>query len=208
MNIEAFILVGGRSRRFGSPKATAVVGGEKMAVRIADAIGTALGGSKVRIVAANEMQFSRLGDLEVLGKPVFDVFPDRGPAGGLHSALLNSKSEWTFIAACDIPLVSGDVISFLSDQIDDNFDVVVPTQPDGRLQPLMAFYRTKTVLERLMKLFEEMPPAPSMHAILDGLRLRTVSFHEIEDLAGAEQNFANVNSPEDLRKIESGKAAR
>lgn len=198
MNIEAFILVGGRSRRFGSPKATAVVGGEQMAVRIAEAISKALGGSKVRIVAANEVQFSRLGELETFGKPVFDVFSDCGPAGGLCAALLNSESDWTFIAACDMPFVSADLIKFLQDQIRDEFDVVVPMQPDGRIQPLMAFYRTKTVRDLLSKRLAETPPVPSMGEILDQLRLRTVSFSEIEQLKDANRIFLNINSPDDL----------
>ncbi|NOT48612.1 MAG: NTP transferase domain-containing protein [Acidobacteria bacterium] len=202
MSIEAFILIGGRSTRLGRDKAAVSLGGSPMVFRIGASIRGALDGVLVRLVAADERQLLALSGLDTLDGFVFDIYQGRGPAGGLHAALANTDKEWAFIAACDIPLISADLIRCLADKINDSVDAVVPVQPDGRLQPLAAFYRVKIVRERLEESLERARPAPSMKAILDGLRVLAVDFEEIKNLPGAELLFTNVNSCEDLSAAE------
>lgn len=202
MDIDAFILIGGRSSRMGRDKAKVSLGGSPMVSLIASSIREAIDGVRIRFVAADERQLLTLAGIDPLDGFVLDVYQDRGPAGGLHAALANSDKEWVFIAACDIPLISTELIRMLADKINDGVDAVVPVQPDGRHQPLAAFYRLKTVRNRLSKLLERPRPAPAMNELLDGLRVIRVEFEEMKDLFRAEKLFTNVNSQDDLVEVE------
>ena len=198
MNIEAFILVGGRSSRMGQDKAAVPFEGSPMVARIASAIRDALKGARVRLVAADHEQLLRLGAVDAADGFVFDIIPRMGPAGGLYAALAHTDKEWAFATACDLPLLSSDLIRHLSERLDDEHDATVPLQSDGRPQPLAAFYRVRPVRDRLAELLERPRPTPSMQELLDGMNVRYVPFEDIEHLAGSQSFFTNVNSPEDL----------
>lgn len=200
--IDAFILIGGRSSRFGCDKVAALFDGTSMTGRIADSIRNGIGPVRIRLVSANENQLLGL-NIDKLDGFVFDIFPGRGPAAGVHAALSNAQSEWAFVAACDLPLISGDLIRFLTSTLNDDVDVVVPVQPDGRLQPLAAFYRVTPVRDRITELLERQRPAPSLTELIEQLRLCRVEFGEIASLPGADLLFTNVNRQEDLLEAEN-----
>lgn len=200
MDIDAFILIGGHSTRMGRDKAAVPLGGTPMIEHIARSIREAISPVNVRLVAANEQQLLKLTGLDPFDGFVFDIYPDRGPAGGVHSALANTACEWAFIAACDIPLLSADVIGHLAARIAADIDAVVPVQPDGRQQPLAAFYRTHTVRQRIEELLERARPTPSMRDVLDGLKVGPVKF---ESVVVIEAEFTNVNSPAELAIADS-----
>jgi molybdopterin-guanine dinucleotide biosynthesis protein A len=195
---EAFILVGGLSRRFGSDKALADLGGESLLERTVKTVRTALTPQRVTLVAANEEQFSAtlmmFGDLPF----IFDLYQGRGPWGGLHAALAYSQAEWAFVIACDLPLVSADLLTRLAGFIRNDIDAVIPTQADGRLQPLCAFYCRKSCLAAVEDILSLDRPAPPLYTIAEEMETRIVQFGEINDLPGAENFFLNANRPEDI----------
>lgn len=201
MSLEAYILVGGHSKRFGRPKATFEVAGRSLTERTAATIRDALPGCRLRIVAANEPQLSTLTGIDVLDGVVFDKYEGRGPAGGLLTAAARSESEWAFVAACDLPLLGADLIRYLMEERGEEIDAVVPVQPDGRPQPLAAFYRCETVRVRLEAMLRQDASSPSIRSVLSGLRTRLVPFADLEHLAGSSTFFANVNSLDDLGMI-------
>ncbi len=198
MNIDAFILVGGRSTRMGRDKAFVPFKGSPMVERIALTIREALKGAPIRLVAADHEQLLRLGPTDIADGFVLDVVYRRGPAAGLYTALANTENEWTFVAACDLPLISSDLIRHLSEKLDQEWDAVVPIQPDGRPQPLAAFYRARSVRDRLSDLLDRPRPSPSMLEVLERLSVRYIAFEEFEHFTGSGSFFTNVNSPEDL----------
>jgi molybdopterin-guanine dinucleotide biosynthesis protein A len=188
MDLETFILIGGRSRRFGSDKAFFEFEGEPLAARIARVAQTANPGT-VRFVAASETQFgAQTGNL---GKQVItDARSGLGPWSGLHAALLNSTSEWTLVLACDLPFVTEDLLKKLAALTNDDIDAVVPRQPDGRLQPLCAVYRTgktRSFVEISLDAGTDLPPISS---IFEKLRTRVVTVDGDE--------LRNANTPADL----------
>lgn len=197
-DIDAFILIGGRSMRMGVDKATVAINGVPMIERITASIREAFANVKIKLVAANAEQIARLGGCEPADGFVLDIYEGRGPAGGLYSALASSEKEWAFVIACDLPYVSAELLSFLHNEIADDIDVVVPVQPDGRKQPLASFYRVKIVRDHLAARLERHRPTPSMNYVLEGIRVRRVPFEAIEHLAESHGLFANINSPSDL----------
>ena len=93
MDIEAFILIGGRSSRFGRDKATMDFGGIPVVRRTADTIHDAISPPRITLVAANEMQLLAAAGLGLNLPFVFDVYAERGPVGGLHAAMSHARTE-------------------------------------------------------------------------------------------------------------------
>ncbi|EOI02675.1 hypothetical protein UAY_00922 [Enterococcus moraviensis ATCC BAA-383] len=69
---------------------------------------------------------------------VEDHYPEKGPLGGLVTALENCETEFLFVVACDIPNLNIDLIRRMATFIA-SYDVVICVQ-DNRLEPLFTFY--------------------------------------------------------------------
>jgi molybdopterin-guanine dinucleotide biosynthesis protein A len=195
MSVEACILAGGASSRFGSPKVLLRIGGRSVVETIAAAVREALPDAKVRLVASSDGQVLPVKS----GIPVVtDLYPGRGPLSGLHAGLAYAAREWVLALACDYPFLTGELLSWLWSMAGDDMDAVVPVQADGRLQPLCAFYRRAACLPIVEGMVASPRPAPPLCAVFEQVRSREVSFDEVRDLPGADRFFSNINTPRDL----------
>ncbi|MEO6391850.1 MAG: molybdenum cofactor guanylyltransferase [Pyrinomonadaceae bacterium] len=188
-SIEAFILVGGASRRLGRDKALLSLDGKLFIDRIAEAL--KLVSNRVRLV----------GSRQASSGESYENVPDRNPGwgalGGVETALAASESEWAAIVACDLPFVTGELMTRMASWRQ-NFDTVVPVQTDGRQQPLCALYRRDPCAELAQQLVKEGARRP--RDLLTLVTTRWVAPTELADLAGAERFFHNVNTPEDYTR--------
>jgi len=128
-----------------------------------------------------------------------DVYEHWGALGGIHGALTAARG-WAVVVACDLPFVTSELIERLKTFAGDTTDAVVPIQPDGRPQPVCALYRRSTCLPEIDKLIAAGEHTP--RALLAKVQTRYVQVAELSDLAGAENFFFNVNTPEDLQAAE------
>jgi len=190
-SIDAFILIGGKSSRMGMPKHKIEIGGSTMLNLAIERTHDALPHSTIRLVSEHDKQADET-DYEI----VCDLHQNRGAWSGVHTALTNSTCEWTFVIACDYPMMSASVIRTLAIYTDGKVDAVVPLQTDGRPQPLCAFYRSEVCLKIVNEVLER-DETPPLRVIFDKVRTRTVAF---EYFAVDKDVFLNVNSPEDLEK--------
>ncbi|HEV7700147.1 MAG TPA: molybdenum cofactor guanylyltransferase [Pyrinomonadaceae bacterium] len=197
MNIDAFVLVGGRSTRFGSPKALADLGGENLATRAVETIRDAFPDMLTTLVAADDKQFDATALMA--GTPmVFDIRPGFGAWSGLNTAIAYSRSEWTLVLACDQPCMPSDFLTLLAAQAEDSIEVVIPRQPDGRLQPLCALYRTRPTLAALESIFDGRSLLPALAGFVETLVARVIEPSEYLDLPNADRIFVNINTVSDL----------
>jgi molybdopterin-guanine dinucleotide biosynthesis protein A len=194
-SIEGFVLAGGASSRMGLDKAFLKLGDRtivEMAISALRAIS-----EKVSVVGARDVE--PLGsDIEILD----DVLPrywTHGKASiiGVYTALRKARAEWAAILACDLPFVDGRFMELLRRRISSDLDAVIPVQPDNRLQPLCALYRSKSCLKAVESMFRERELR--LHNI--AVRVRTQSLLQVEykDLPGSENYFLNINSPDDYK---------
>ncbi len=79
---------------------------------------------------------------------IADIRREKGPMGALHAGVKKVSSEVVFVTACDMPLLSGDIIRYLFEKIGDA-DAAVPVWEDGTIEPLHAVYRRRTVQDYL-----------------------------------------------------------
>jgi molybdopterin-guanine dinucleotide biosynthesis protein A len=193
-DVEAFILVGGQSSRMGSDKSKLVLGRRTTVEHIEAALRSVT--PSIRVVGARD-QFTLSG---------LDNIPDTherwGALGGIHAALTACRAEWAAIVACDLPLISADLIARLWQLANgtegENFDAIVPIQPDERPQPLCGFYRRESCSAAAGQLIAEGEHKP--RTLLRQVRTRWVTFKELSDLPGADNFFLNVNTPEDYQR--------
>jgi len=189
--VAGYVMAGGASRRFGSDKALAELGGRTLLAHMCELVHAAVG--NVRVVAPKgryaELEFSVLDD----------GWPDEGPLGGIITALgataaSHVSAEWNLIVSCDMPFITGEWLEFLSRQADaSDAEVVVPRSGYG-LEPLCGCWRTSAVT--------------TLHAAFDeGVRKVTESMKQLRmevldeshwkrfDTAG--RLFWNMNTPQD-----------
>ncbi len=79
-----------------------------------------------------------------------DETPDCGPLMGILCGLRVSHSAINFVTACDIPEIDGDFLEKMM-LFADEYDIVVPTAPGNKFEPLFAFYK-KNLLPRIEEL--------------------------------------------------------
>lgn len=198
MNIDGFVLVGGRSSRLGEDKASLIFGGEALAVRAARVIQRSIENCHVRLVAASDEK--KINAALLTGIPfVFDLYEGRGALGGLHAALANAQTEWAFVLACDYPFVSSKLISLLEKKISDEFETVVPLQADGRIQPLCGFYRVAPWLNRLEEILTRTTRVPPpLFKLCEDAKSLFLPYSEYSWIPNSQNLFLNVNTREDL----------
>lgn len=93
----AYILSGGRSRRFGSDKARAELGGAPLLRRLANMLTPHV--DRITVVADTPDKYRDLGLATIT-----DRVPDLGPLGGLDAALrdLRDGEDWLLLTSCDL----------------------------------------------------------------------------------------------------------
>jgi molybdopterin-guanine dinucleotide biosynthesis protein A len=187
LDVEGFILAGGASSRMGADKARLRLGGLTLVETAAGALSQIA--ARVRVVS------SRHGE-ELCGLAVVpDFYDDCGPLGGLHSALTHGEAEWLAVVSCDLPFVTGGLLSRLTSFVGEGVEAVVPVQADGRVQPLCALYRRRPSLEIIKRLLRRGERRPRV--LVAQARTRLADFAQLADLPGSQRFFQNLNSPDD-----------
>ena len=192
MTPEAFILIGGRSTRFGSPKALLQLDGRPLLDRTADTIRKALAETRITLVTSGPNNSSGGHCL-----PLFSISTKDEPVRRLTPRRVR-PTEWIFVTACDYPRLEADLLKYLAGLIDGTFEAIVPIQPDGRVQPLCAFYRVKPCLKIVEDILERNRPTPPLRDIFESVNTRFVKFEELSGLPNAANFFQNINTPGDL----------
>ncbi|MGQ3330545.1 molybdenum cofactor guanylyltransferase [Halorubrum sp. FL23] len=191
------VLAGGRSTRFGDvDKAFVEFDGSPLVKHVVDTLDAVSGQI---LVSCRKAQRSRIeGALSEIETPLGFVIDTEsiGPLGGIRDGLSRSQSEWTFVVACDFPLVSHQLLAVLSASEEDN--AAVPTVSGEQPQPLCGRYRTDPTLDAARSLLEAGERRPM--ELLDRLDTTTVDIQEVPTIG--QDELVNVNTPADLRHID------
>lgn len=137
------IIAGGASTRFGSPKAFARVGGERVIDRVANALRTCVSPDDIVAIVNDEELAGHTG---LPHRP--DAITGMGALGGLHAALIWARERGhtgVIAVGCDMPFLSPGLLNELLLRRSDN-DVVIPASGGPRgVEPLCAFYATTCI---------------------------------------------------------------
>ena len=190
LDVQGFILVGGKSSRMGEDKAWLRFGDHTSVELIAAALRRVT--QAVTTVGWPDQKLEALPNIP-------DLRTSWGPLAGIEAALRHAESEHCLIVACDFPFVTESLFECLLSFIDDS-DAVIPRQDDDRPQPLCAAYRVETCLPAAEAAIAA--DAHSPRAMLDRVRTRYISFRELSHLKGSNNFFFNVNTPESYERAQ------
>jgi molybdopterin-guanine dinucleotide biosynthesis protein A len=174
--VTGVLLLGGASRRFGSPKALARIDGETLAERAHRTLSAAFD-SVIAVGKASD-------DLP-LPFPVLDDASDvRAPIVGLAAGLRMAPHDLCVVVPTDMPLLTPELLRALADAAE-KADAAVPATG-----PLPGAYRRSAlpVLERRIEAGEL-----ALHSALGELESRVVEWDATE--------LANVNTAAELAQV-------
>ncbi len=195
-NLTGLILAGGKSTRFGSDKASAVVAGRPMLQLVAEALAQVC--ESLVVVRAGGQQLPPID----VGAPVHvvdDRWPGRGPLAGLASGFPAVSTEYCFAASCDAPLLQPGLVRFLAERAAGHDIALVET--GGHLNPLAAVYRASACLHAFESAVER--GELKITDAFGGLDVVLVSEEEARIADPGLLSFWNANRPEALAEIET-----
>jgi len=140
MKVTGIILAGGKSTRMGEDKGLILLNDIPMIEYLINVFSDLK--IPVIIISNNE-------DYNQFNLPVYqDIEKEKGPAGGILSALTFSKTQKNIIVSCDTPFITVELINFLLDSHQNN-QVTIPKY-ENRIHPLIGVYE-----KEVSKSFEE-----------------------------------------------------
>ena len=186
ITVEVFVLAGGKSRRMGTDKGLVLFQGIPMIRHILNLLDELQ--LTTSIISSNP-------DYLQFGKPVYsDVIPDKGPMGGLYTAMENSKATLILLLACDMPSINKEGIESLLKSA--KSDKVIAATNGKQISPLFGCY------PRSMK--EEVKKA----ILADNLKMQDFVMsqpHILLDLKALKNSevLENINTREELNIAEN-----
>ncbi|HID38777.1 MAG TPA: molybdenum cofactor guanylyltransferase [Calditrichaeota bacterium] len=183
--LSAAILGGGKSRRFGEPKAFAVYQGKKLidyAVDLAKQIAP-------HVFLVN----GRTVGYEEVGIPIIsDLIPDLGPIGGLYTALKSSTTPYIAALPVDTPLLTVAAYRLLFQYMEKDRPVVALS--DKGLEPLISIWPASMLYLVEQQIQEK---NYSLRALFSQNEAVVVDFPQIMEDYNP-QFFLNINYKKDL----------
>lgn len=186
---SSIILSGGKGTRFGREKSTVWLL-DKTLIEWAISSVKELS-SEILILAGENNNYPIFPEVKIFR----DVFPGKGPMGGLYSGLKFCKEFWAFVLACDMPFVRPSLLNYFF-EIRGGFDAVLALL-NGGLQPFPGLY-SKNCLNFLKEEIER--NHLKLEKTISALKVRYVKEEEIRKFDPEMTSFFNINLPSDLNR--------
>ncbi len=184
-DINAGVLAGGGSKRFGQDKASLKFGDITLLERIYHELSTVV--NTTWILGKKRESLNLPHELFIE-----DIISNAGPIGGLLTALTQSKKP-TLLTPCDMPFIKKEHIEFLINQFDPLLAATIAVSEKG-VEPLFGIYQP-----RILPIIEKLIASDdfALYRIFDHVKVKFVDFIKagyISDL------FFNINTLRDYKK--------
>src|SRR5690606_26607517 len=138
-HIPVYILCGGKSTRMQTEKGLVCFDNKPFIQHIIDA---------VKPITNNIVLVTKNTGYKTFGyKLIEDIYADKGPVGGIYTALKHSQSTNNLILSCDIPFITTQILEKI---IEKHESEVTFLSDNKKNYPLIGIYQ-----RHLEKLFEE-----------------------------------------------------
>ena len=190
--MQAVILAGGQSSRMGRDKSFVSLGSASMIEKIIEVLRSSFA-EQIMIISNKPEEYKHLGF------PVYkDIIENAGPLGGIYAALNYSAFCENLIVACDMPMITKQLINILTSSVDGH-DAAVPVM-DGYFEPFPAVYK-KTCLSGITRCLEA--GNNRVTCFYDSIQINPIYLDAC--LTGKE--FTNINTPKQLCRLIEEKGA-
>ncbi|MFS0672204.1 molybdenum cofactor guanylyltransferase [Ornithinibacillus sp. 179-J 7C1 HS] len=186
--VAGIVLAGGKSSRFGYPKAFAEKDGLPFYQFTIDAMQPFI--DSIILVTSNEL-LSNFREQKMNMKITTDQpeIAGLGPLAGIFSGMDEVNAEWYLVCPIDVPFIKKEVFDLLLKHRETGSEAIVPIV-NGRVEPLISIFHC-SMKDRIKEQIRLKEYAPKQ------LFTKThVTYVEILD----ERPFRNINYQEDLEK--------
>lgn len=187
--MTSIILAGGKSSRLGRSKPLQAVGGKRLIQWVIDRLAI----FSTEIIIATAQGEAIPYSSAVRTKTVADIYPGKGPLGGIYSGLVASSSSRAIVVGCDTPFFSVSLLQYMT-QTCSTCDVVVPRIKE-KTEPLCAVY-SKNCLAPIQELLEN--NQLGIIRLFGLVKVRYIEEAEINRFDPEHLSFFNINSQADL----------
>jgi molybdopterin-guanine dinucleotide biosynthesis protein A len=210
----ALILAGGKARRFQSKngkwqdKALAELFGKPLLLHAVENVRDVV--EKTVICVDSESRKTQYTEVLTKHRCMEDVTVvidekinhTNGPNVAIYTGLKSVDAEYCFTLPCDMPLLKSKVVDYLFNAMEDSC-VVVPMWPNSRLETLVMILERNSALEITNALCQLRHPRSD--DILRGASnvLFVSAIGEIKTLDPELKSFVNINSVEDLTRLQT-----
>ncbi|MEE8335285.1 MAG: molybdenum cofactor guanylyltransferase [Candidatus Neomarinimicrobiota bacterium] len=181
INAHAFILIGGKSSRFGSPKWKTRIAGQTILDKLWN----------LCYDFSHKTIIGKQKEAEIDKPMIIDHFNFDAPINGLYTALKKTDSDWNLLLSCDLPLLTSSIIRKLWAALEPENNVIIPHTING-LEPTCAFYH-RNLLKKCESMILE--GEFSLQKLIDSAAYLEVDFGDQSKL------FTNMNTVTDLELI-------
>ena len=187
--ITGIILSGGQSSRMRENKSFLLYKGKPMITHVVEAIRPFV---KDVMIITNKPEFYNFLENVTFKE---DIIKEKGPMGGIYTGLQYAETDLSFVVACDMPFIKGELISFLEKRIDNAWGCI---PFDGKhFETMAALYNKK--LKDFFYFFLK-SEIKKLQYLLKGLNVVRVDNGIIYKEFG-KRIFYNINTQESYEKI-------
>ncbi len=196
--MNAIILAGGKSSRFGTNKALYKLEQKPMLMNIIEKLNPLF--DKIYVIGNKNYDYNNLKNVEYLA----DEIPNKGPLGGLYTGLKATESEYNYLQACDMPFVCKEYLEYMKNhiKINSNYDAYIP-EKNGYLEPFVGIYK-KNIKDEVLDLIRE--GKLNFDNLFEKIKISRIAEGKLEEIADTDRIFFNINKKEDLIKYKNFKA--
>ncbi|AKB51694.1 Molybdopterin-guanine dinucleotide biosynthesis protein [Methanosarcina barkeri str. Wiesmoor] len=199
---SAVVLAGGRGRRMGTvEKALLKFEGKTILERLLESLFRVVDEVIISFRDKNQEEKFRPVLEKFSAREIrlcFDTLEDAGPLEGIRVGLLESRGEYSFVCAGDMPFVNSNVVDLLFEKAIGH-DAALPKREDEKFEPLHAVYSKKMIPE-IEKVFKN-----GRRSVLTPVfEMKDVVFVEVSEIREIDpelRSFANINTVEDLENM-------
>lgn len=142
----AAILAGGKSSRMGFDKQLLMEDDRRILERVIETLREEF--SDILIITARPELYQGTGV-----RLFSDEYQGKGPLAGVHAALHNAHSQYVYLLACDMPVVSLPFVRHMKACLENTKAEICVARRNGRLEPFNTFY-SRDLLPRVMHRLE------------------------------------------------------
>jgi molybdenum cofactor guanylyltransferase len=189
-NITGIILAGGSSLRLGYNKLFLKMGDRYLIDIVIDSLSQF---TSSLLIVTREDQMDLIKSHICSENVVADLFPGKGPLGGIYTGLANAPNTYSFIVGCDMPFINSALAGYIINNAHD-YDAILP-KIGNMIEPLHAIY-SRNCLSKIECLLQM--ERLSIAQLFPMVRTRYIDEHEINALDPNHLSFININTKRDL----------
>ncbi|SHJ52428.1 molybdopterin-guanine dinucleotide biosynthesis protein A [Dethiosulfatibacter aminovorans DSM 17477] len=185
---SAIILAGGKSSRMGYNKELIMIDEKRIVNYQIEALHGIF--DEIIVVTKNREFYN---DLDC--RAVSDIIEDKGPFGGIHAGLVASRSKYSYVMACDMPVINTAYINFMKKNIYQKDVDGCMTLYGDHIEPFNAFYSKNIVMDIEEYLYGG---GYSIHKLVKTLKFIYIEENKARRFSPNWEMFINFNTREDI----------